>query len=148
MTNFAAVGHRNGVKFFELAGHNAIAQEGMDIVADGFAGFPTTLWTTKLGLINNAGFVQVAFADTFSSHGNWVVYDDAGTPDWDIGLPVGGKVTPSPAVFSFTETVTIKGFYCFTSAPSNKLIATGTFITAITFNSGDTLTINYTMEST
>jgi hypothetical protein len=106
-----------------------------------------------IGLVDDAGFSAYAAADTMASHAGWAEnddYDEATREAWTPGTISAGSVdnSASPAVFTISATVTIRG--CFMADESTKAGSTGTLYGAGDFSAAravvdnDTLTVTVT----
>jgi len=113
------------------------------------SGTQTTTW--YILLVDNASFSAFAAADTMSSHSGWIEntdYDESVRQTW-TGSAISGQSTDntaSPAVFTISTTITIKGA-AFVSN-NTKGGTTGILASEAAFDSNRSLVDNQTLSVT
>lgn len=117
------------------------------------SGSQKTAWYS--GLINNSGFSALSASDTISSHAGWseyTGYSESVRQTWTPNSPSAGVMTGSSMVFTFTESVTMKGAFIVSNntkgGTTGTLFATGAFSSTQAMSNGQTLTITYTKTLT
>lgn len=120
---------RNGQVVWEENFHNLVVTTGLNKLIDATfkSGEAANAWF--VGLVDNAGFVAYALADTMASHAGWAessAYSEANRQAFVCSTPSGGSGdnVASRAIFTANATKTIRG--CFLVDNSTKGGATGT----------------------
>ena len=133
---------------------NQVVDEGETYVLDVAFSGATQVSTHYIGLIEGSS-PSIAESDTLSSK-SWTEnqdYDEANRQTWSEGGVSSQSIdnSGSPASFTMNASVTIGGAFLTQSntkgGTSGVLIAAGTFGTARSVGSGDTLNVTYTISA-
>lgn len=136
---------------------NLVTTEGKnDLLTNYFKGSAyTAAWF--IGLVDNASFTAYAAGDTaaqINGTNGWhenTSYSQATRPSWTGGSASGGSIddTGSPAAFSITATITIRGAFLASNSTkagtAGKLYGEADFASSRTLNNGDTLNVTVTL---
>ena len=135
--------------------YNALVTVGLtDLLSVAFnGGTQKTSW--YMGLINNTAFSEITVDDTMASHGGWAEYTtySGGTrKQWTpLSVSSGIVINTSPIQFVMTAVGTIKGFFVTSDSTllgtSGILMSAASFTTARTVQSGQSLTVKYTLRA-
>jgi hypothetical protein len=146
---------RGGVKLKVMDFSNAITNEGLNELLNVMfhGGTQTLAW--YLGLIDSAGFVQLASSDTMASHVGWaesVIYYDSERMGWVNDVASSQQITNSVPVTFLIETAgTVKGIFVTSDitkgGTSGTLWSTGLFSSDVSVLTGDTIKITYTVTA-
>lgn len=146
---------------WEDTAENGVTDVGIASLLSVYFRSSTQITAWYIGLIDNAGFVALAAADTASSHTGWSevsssAYSQSTRVQWSPAAPSGGAIVNSTtADHSMVNgsTLTVKGL--FTISDSTKGGTSGTLFSTAAFtggtqavNSGDTLKVTYTVAAT
>jgi len=130
---------------------NGITDLGMNFLLDCMytTGVQSDPW--YIGLIDNAGYVGVAAADTLAAHAGWTEFTGyAGTrKTWTVGVAAGRAVTNAATVdFTISANGAVRGIFVTdqVAGVADILWATALFSSAITVAIADVLKITYTVS--
>lgn len=134
---------------------NTIVTAGLtDLLSAVFnGGTQKTSW--YMSLINNTSFDQITVDDTMSSHAGWqelTTYSGGSRKQWTpLSVSSGIIINTSPIQFVMTAAAVIKGFFITSdstlSGTSGILMSAASFTTARTVQSGQSLTVKYTLRA-
>lgn len=153
---FSIQHYRNGkiINSFDLK--NTITNAGKNKLLDVMFHADSQVTAWYLGLINNSGFTAIAATDTHSSHAGWTEltdYDESGRQEFVEAAAATQSITNSAnqAVFTINATVAIKGIFLASlntkgSTAAGTLWSAAAFSSVVNAESGDTLTITYTVS--
>lgn len=144
------------VKLWEHRFHNMTTNAGLNhqIGVELAAVSKESTW--YLGLINNAGFTNLAAGDTSSSHTGWTEltdYSEGVRQTWTPGSVASQQVTnPTPASFTISGTVSINGAFLISNSTkggtTGTLFATGSFGAPQSLIAANVLQVTYTYSMT
>lgn len=136
---------------------NLVTTEGKnDLLTQYFKGSSYTA-TWYVGLVDNANFTAYAAGDVaaqINGTNGWkenTNYSQANRVTWTGGTASGGSIddTASPAAFSITATITIRGAFLISNntkgGTTGKLYGEADFSVARSLNNGDTLNVTVTL---
>ena len=154
MKNYFTVEHWRSDKLLSVDKlPNAITDEGKIFLLDVMFEDTAKSATWYIGLIDNAGYTQLAAADTLAVQAGWSEFTDyAAHPTrqtWDNDAAADGAITnTTTADFTIDANGSeIKGVFCTNDVDSNtgKLWATAIWATAKEVESGDIFKVKYTV---
>ena len=135
---------------------NGNTTAGLNSILSVYLASGTQITTWYLGLVDSAAFSTYAAADTMSSHSGWAestAYSESVRQTWTAGTVASGSVSNSASLATFTinATVTMQGAFLVSNSTkagtTGTLFATGSFASAQSLVSGQTLTVKCTISA-
>lgn len=135
--------------------YNLVTTAGKTDLVDKYFKNGTVPAAWYVGLMDNAGYTGEAAGDTAASHTGWVethtTYSQANRPTLTFGTASNGAVSnsASPAAFSMTGTITVKGAFVISNntkgGTTGTLYSVGVFGASRSVVNGDTLNVTVTL---
>lgn len=152
---------RDGNLRWEDTAENGVTDAGIASLLNVYLRAQTQITAWYIGLVDNAGFVAFAAADTGASHAGWSEvasgnYSNATRVQWSPAAPSGGAVvnaTTSDHNMTNGSALTVKGLFLISDntkgGTSGVLFSTAAFTGGTqAVNNGDTLKVTYTVAAT